>query len=107
MGGVDHAEFGSICQRAIERRPKRGQWFLCPCCHFYTIGEAGNWEICEICNWEDDPYQDAKPDSTSGPNGGICLIEAQANFAKFGACSESDKKFVRAPSDEELRMKHG
>jgi hypothetical protein len=26
----------------------------CPCCHYKTISDKGNYEICPVCFWEDD-----------------------------------------------------
>ncbi len=33
--------------------------YKCPCCQNYTLGEKppGTFEICNICNWEDDNVQ--------------------------------------------------
>ena len=38
--------------------------YKCPCCGFYTFDEKpnGNYDICPVCFWEDDPIQlDVKP----------------------------------------------
>ncbi|QHC36517.1 CPCC family cysteine-rich protein [Komagataeibacter xylinus] len=40
----------------------------CPCCEALTISEYGDYEICMICNWEDDPVQSADPDFSGGAN---------------------------------------
>ena len=40
----------------------------CPCCGSLVIGEAGGYEICRICDWEDDPVQSADPDRGGGAN---------------------------------------
>lgn len=40
----------------------------CPCCSSKTISEAGVYEICEICGWEDDPTQSRLPDYRGGAN---------------------------------------
>lgn len=70
----------------------------CQCCGFYTIG--GNYEICPVCFWEDDPIQAERPDCAGGANS-ISLIEAKKNFAMYGACEERLAKYVRAPKDDE------
>ena len=33
--------------------------YKCPCCGFYTFDEKlnGNYDICPVCFWEDDPIQ--------------------------------------------------
>ena len=30
----------------------------CPCCGFHTLVEEAAFEICSICNWEDDGQGD-------------------------------------------------
>ncbi|HDS1074490.1 TPA: hypothetical protein QDZ65_001500 [Stenotrophomonas maltophilia] len=40
----------------------------CPCCGNLTISENGNYEICSICQWEDDPVQSKSPDYSGGAN---------------------------------------
>jgi hypothetical protein len=30
--------------------------------------QEGEWEICKVCNWEDDPVQRADPDFPGGAN---------------------------------------
>ena len=40
----------------------------CPCCGSRTISEAGAYEICEVCGWEDDPTQSADPEYKGGAN---------------------------------------
>lgn len=51
--------------------------FNCPCCGYQTLSEIGGYEICKICNWEDDGFDDEH--EVSGPNG-CTLIEARLNF---------------------------
>jgi len=59
---------------------------LCPCCHYYSIdyGEDGLWDICPVCFWEN---------GGNGPNH-MSLEEAQQNFERYGAMSESSMKHV-------------
>ncbi|MFC1879455.1 CPCC family cysteine-rich protein [Chloroflexota bacterium] len=43
--------------------------FPCPCCGFMVFDEpAGCFEICGICNWQDDPVQLEYPGMHSGAN---------------------------------------
>jgi Cysteine-rich CPCC len=44
--------------------------YPCPVCGFYTIGEDmfGSYNICPICNWEDDGFQLANPACGGGAN---------------------------------------
>ncbi|EIQ00556.1 hypothetical protein OpiT1DRAFT_05102 [Opitutaceae bacterium TAV1] len=40
----------------------------CPCCGAKTISEPGAYEICDVCDWEDDPVQSTDPDYAGGAN---------------------------------------
>lgn len=68
----------------------------CPCCKNVTLPERGGYDICPVCFWEDDGWEEA------GGANGISLDEAKANFAKFGAVGEEFKRHVRAPHADEL-----
>lgn len=48
--------------------------FLCPVCDYPTIYEPGGYEICDLCDWEDDDFDGA------GANGDYTLEEARRNF---------------------------
>lgn len=76
--------------------------YACPCCGYKTLEEKppGTLEICEICFWEDDGLQYEDPDFVGGANK-VSLRQAQANFAKFGACEERYIDFVRKPTDDD------
>lgn len=50
---------------------------VCPCCNFRTLLSRGNYEICRLCNWEDDGID--APEAYSGPNH-MTLKEAQRLF---------------------------
>jgi hypothetical protein len=57
--------------------------FLCPCCNMPTIGEQAGFEICTICNWEDDGQDTDDADVVKGgPNGDYSLSEARTNFER-------------------------
>lgn len=40
----------------------------CPCCGNLTICEYGNYEVCSVCGWEDDPVQSDDPTFAGGAN---------------------------------------
>ncbi len=40
----------------------------CPCCDTATISERGEYEVCGLCGWEDDPVQSEDPDYAGGAN---------------------------------------
>lgn len=41
---------------------------LCPCCGEGYVEEGHNYDICDVCYWEDDPVQFADPDYRGGAN---------------------------------------
>ncbi|NUO48982.1 MAG: hypothetical protein HOV80_09015 [Polyangiaceae bacterium] len=57
--------------------------FECPCCRKRTLSERGHYEICEVCNWEDDPIQEDDPAYEGGANAD-CLNVAREKFARHG-----------------------
>jgi len=59
---------------------------VCPCCRHRTLRERGAFEICPVCSWEDDGQDESDAGVVrGGPNGGLSLTQAQANFRTFGA----------------------
>jgi len=77
--------------------------YPCACCGFLTISdpEPGTFEICPVCNWEDDDVQYENINFSGGANK-ECLSQARFNFKKFGASSLRFLKQVRAPLPEEI-----
>jgi hypothetical protein len=63
----------------------------CPCCDNRTLSDAGNYDICLICFWEDDPIQRDDLDYEGGANK-ISLRQARKNFLEFGYCDEDAKR---------------
>ena len=60
--------------------------FTCPCCGFPTLSERGGYDICILCNWEDDGQDDKDADAVlGGPNGDLSLTQARDNFQKFSS----------------------
>ena len=80
--------------------------YFCKCCDYNTLIEFpnGTYEICKICFWEDDNYQNEKPNEKGGPNR-VSLNQARKNFAEFGACEIEMKINVRKPGENEIRKK--
>lgn len=77
--------------------------YKCPCCGYYTFLEKpdGNYDICPVCFWEDDPFAYDKPDEEWGCNG-VSLNQARKNYAEFGAVRKDMLLYVRHPSNDEL-----
>jgi hypothetical protein len=40
----------------------------CPCCGYYTLPANSTYQICRICDWEDDDLQGDDPDYAGGAN---------------------------------------
>lgn len=74
----------------------------CPCCGYKTLSESGNYDLCPICYWEDDPSQYEDPDLEGGPNS-PSLRQAQLNFIRYGACDQECLSYVRSPGMWDVR----
>jgi hypothetical protein len=81
----------------------RDGMYKCLCCGYLTLTEEppGSFEICPVCNWEDDLVQGTDPDFAGGANH-VSLSQARKNFATFGAATEDAKERVRKPLPEEI-----
>jgi hypothetical protein len=76
--------------------------YPCPCCGYLVFDEQpGSYGICPICFWEDDLSQ-LRFVRTTGANH-VTLIEAQANFAHFGASEERLAMYCTKPKLDERR----
>ena len=51
----------------------------CPCCGIGLVEDGHEFDICEVCGWEDDDYQFNHPDYRGGANS-MSLNEARAAF---------------------------
>ena len=57
--------------------------FTCPGCGYPTLTSRGGYEICIICNWEDDSQDDDQAEEVwGGPNGGLSLIDNRLIIGK-------------------------
>ena len=68
----------------------------CPCCGFKTLEEnpPNTYEICSLCDWEDDGIQFNNPDYEGGANN-ESLREAQHEFLN---ASGKVSGYVKDPS---------
>ncbi|GHT87538.1 hypothetical protein AGMMS49543_23860 [Betaproteobacteria bacterium] len=56
----------------------------CPCCGYPTLPERNAYEICELCNWEDDGQDEENAEEVcGGPNSDYSLAEARKNFKLY------------------------
>ena len=81
--------------------------YACPCCGYLTLDEKppGTFQICTVCNWEDDNVQFDDPTFEGGANK-ESLMQARANFRSFGASSRRHLSSVRAPLPSETPLFH-
>ena len=81
--------------------------FTCPCCGYPTLEERNGYDICELCNWEDDGHDDHNSAKTGGPNGSYSLDQARQNFLEYGIMysPDNDTRITRGDSEERKRLK--
>jgi hypothetical protein len=78
-------------------------FYPCPCCGYFVFDNPpGSYDICPICFWEDDESQ-LRFASIGGGANTMSLLEAQRNYAAFGASEERLKPLVRPPRPGEVR----
>lgn len=53
----------------------------CACCGQLTLPAYSEYEVCPICGWIDDPYQNQHPSSAVGKNP-ISLLEVRERYMK-------------------------
>lgn len=77
--------------------------FRCPCCGYPTLSAEAAYEICELCNWEDDDQGDVEADEVwGGPNSDYSLAEARSNFLQFRVMYAPSRDKRITPGDSSL-----
>lgn len=77
----------------------------CPCCGFPTLPMRQHplmptFEICFLCNWQDDGQTRIDADKVyGGPNGRYSLTAARNNFKKYYVMYSPDNDTRVAPGD--------
>jgi Cysteine-rich CPCC len=85
-------------ERARLRQGKRA----CACCGHLTLQlDPGDYEICPICFWEDDPVQLNDPDFKPGANK-VSLNEARENYRRLGVSEARFRGDVRPARPDEI-----
>ena len=51
-----------------ENRSLMDKKYACPCCGEMTLDDQGEFDICDVCDWQDDPLQAENPDDDMGAN---------------------------------------
>jgi hypothetical protein len=88
---MDGKQYFEAAATAVSTRQPTNGFYPCPCCDSLSFEEAGGWEICDVCGWEDDPVQEQQPQLAGGANR-LCLAEARANYLKYGSSEPPAKK---------------
>ena len=82
--------------------------YVCPCCNYPTLHGRMGYEICGLCDWEDDGQDDENANEVlGGPNTDYSLTEARDNFAKYFTMYRPEDKaqFARFDKNKILPIK--
>ena len=61
--------------------PQPGVQYPCPCCGYPTLHELGGYDVCWVCDWEDDGQDDPHADEVwGGPNGYLSLTDCRRAY---------------------------
>lgn len=79
-------------------------YYPCICCGYLsrTKPSQGDYDICPICFWEDDPLQNGEDLDYSGGANAVSLNQARINFKEFKAMENRFIKNVREPLSHEI-----
>ncbi|MFT5874845.1 MAG: hypothetical protein ACI8WT_003824 [Clostridium sp.] len=83
--------------------------YKCTCCGYPTLDSEGEYDICIICNWEDDGQGDYNADEVlGGLNGKYSLTQARENFKEYLCMYESgeDMRITGGDTKEEIDLKN-
>jgi hypothetical protein len=76
-----------VVDRLAKRDTPLGRRAMCRCCGYLTLTSYGRYDICPVCNWEDDPTTIFEPGERAGPGPNhVSLTEGRRNFAQEGIC---------------------
>lgn len=79
----------------LSRKKGKNGLSMCPCCGYATLENVADFDICDICYWEDDGQDFIETsEEFRGPNG-VSLSEARKNYIEFGAAEKKDLEHVR------------
>jgi hypothetical protein len=75
----------------------------CPCCHYPTLTQRNEYEICELCDWEDSGHDDPFADEIcGGPNSDYSLTEARVNYKLYRTMARPESYKQKNHPDSEL-----
>ena len=84
----------------LNEKIKNNLNFTCKCCGYKTLNSQGEYEICPICFWEDDPYIFEEDWDNANH---MSLKDGQLNYIKYGSCEERLITFVRKPTERDIK----
>lgn len=96
------------------REEKTRRSFTCPSCGFPTLTEKGGYDICTICDWEDDGQDDADAGEHLGGPNKISLTQSRLQIGRelkliadslHGDIIIEPGQFFRILKEHEERMK--
>lgn len=89
--------------------------FTCPGCGFPTLDERGGYDICDVCNWEDDNQDDENADDIlGGPNSNLSLTQNRLDIGKAlkqladslqGNVNDNPNEVISILTNHDKRMK--
>ncbi|MDP4121287.1 MAG: CPCC family cysteine-rich protein [Bacillota bacterium] len=78
----------------------------CPCCGYPTLEHRAFFEICILCEWEDDGQDNSDADVVhGGPNGDYSLTEARKNFLTYTTSYRINGTRIPQPEKETIVKK--
>jgi hypothetical protein len=93
----------NVRHQKVSPTPLNASRFNCPCCGYPTLPELNAYEICELCNWEDDGQDDETAEEVwGGSNSDYSLSEARRNFKLHRVMYEPGRDQRMTKQDSEL-----
>ncbi len=107
-------EFREKQEQAIARLDPKGlatdgRKVTCPCCGFLMLTERNVGEICDLCNWEDEGFDDDQAHQRSPSNAPYTLAQAREAFRRYGVMypPEDDPRIGGPDTPTETAAKQG
>lgn len=89
--------------------------FTCPGCGFPTLNERGGYDICDVCNWEDDNQDDENADEIlGGPTSDLSLTQNRLDIGNTlklladnleGKVNDNPNEVISILTNHDKRMK--
>jgi hypothetical protein len=88
---------------------QEGVRYKCPCCGYPTLDERRGYEVCYLCDWEDDGQDDPYAEEVwGGPNHLYSLAEARSNFKRYltmyDPAKETRRRVLPGPAERNAKL---